>query len=139
LRGDVVVTPITNRTERFRPGGELFLDDRPVTIASSRPLKDAFVIRFEGVDDRNAAEALRGKLLTASPLVGDDDELWAHEVIGAEVRERTGRSLGPVVAIEANPAHDLLVLDSGALIPVVFVVEHHDGVIVVELPEGLLE
>ena len=139
LRGEVVVKPITNRNERFEKGAELFLDDRAVTIASSRPLKDTFVIRFDGVDDRNGAEALRGKLLTAPPIDGDDDELWAHDVIGAEVHDRAGAVLGRVVAVEANPAHDLLVLDNDALVPVVFVVSHDADVVVVDPPDGLLE
>ena len=139
LRGEVVVKPITNRTERFATGSELFLDDHVVTIASARPLKDSFVVRFDGVSDRNGAEALRGKLLTAAPIEGDDDELWAHDVIGAEVHDRAGAVLGRVVAVEANPAHDLLVLDSDALVPVVFVISHGDGVVVVDPPEGLLE
>ena len=140
LRGEVVVTPITNRIERFVAGAQFFLDDQPVTIATSRPLKDAFVVRFDGVGDRNGAEALRGKVLTAPPLdhAGGDD-LWAHEVIGAEVRDRDNVVLGRVTAIEANPAHDLLVLDSDALVPVVFVVSHEPGLIVVDLPEGLLD
>jgi 16S rRNA processing protein RimM len=140
LRGEVVVKPITNRTERFQAGAQLFLDDeRAVTIASARPLKDSFVVRFDGISDRNAAEALRGKLLTAAPIAGAEDELWAHDVIGAAVHDRAGVVLGRVVAVEANPAHDLLVLDNDALVPVVFVVSHGDGVIVVDPPEGLLE
>ena len=139
LRGEVVVKPITNRTERFQTGAELYLDDEAVTIASSRPLKDSFVVRFDGVSDRTGAEALRGKLLTAPPIAGDDDELWAHDIIGAEVHDRAGAVLGRVVAVEANPAHDLLVLDNDALVPVVFVVSHGDGVIVVDPPAGLLE
>ena len=47
--------------------------------------------------------------------------------------------LGRVVSVEANPAHDLLVLDRGPLIPMVFVVEQDPEVVVVELPEGLLD
>ena len=66
-------------------------------------------------------------------------ELWVHELIGAEVRDRAGVVLGRVVSVEANPAHDLLVLDRGPLIPMVFVVEQDPEVVVVELPEGLLD
>jgi len=68
-----------------------------------------------------------------------DDELWVHEVVGAEVHDRSGATLGHVVAVEANPAHDLLVLDGGTLVPMVFVVEQRDGVVVIDPPEGLLE
>jgi 16S rRNA processing protein RimM len=47
--------------------------------------------------------------------------------------------LGHVVAVEANPAHDLLVLDDKRLIPIVFVASHEDGVVTVDVPEGLLD
>jgi len=68
-----------------------------------------------------------------------DGELWVHQVIGAEVRDKAGARIGVVDAVQANPAHDLLVLDSGALVPMVFVVDHEDGVVVVDLPDGLLD
>ena len=44
-----------------------------------------------------------------------------------------------MTAVEANPAHDLLVLDSGALVPMVFVVEQRDGVVVIDPPDGLFD
>lgn len=140
LRGEVVVVPVSNRPERFRPGGRLWLDGEPVTIRGVRGHGRAYIVAFEGVDDRHAAERLRGKVLTGEPPgAPPEGELWVHEVVGAEVRDRSGRVLGRVVAVEANPAHDLLVLDGGALVPMVFVVEHTRDVVVVEVPEGLLE
>ena len=141
LRGDVVVTPVSNVPERFATGSTLWVDDRPLLIVSSRPNQHRFVVRFEGVDDRDGADALRGKLVEAEPLAEPpaDGGLWVHELIGSEVRDRAGESVGHVVAVEANPAHDLLVLDSGALVPMVFVVDHEPGVVVVDLPDGLLD
>jgi 16S rRNA processing protein RimM len=62
-----------------------------------------------------------------------------HEVVGADVRDRAGTPLGTVVAVQANPAHDLLVLDGGALVPMVFVVEHGEGVVVIDAPDGLFD
>jgi len=44
-----------------------------------------------------------------------------------------------VIAVETNPAHDLLVLDDGALIPIVFVVDQEPGVVIVDVPNGLLD
>jgi 16S rRNA processing protein RimM len=45
-----------------------------------------------------------------------------------------------VVSVQANPAHDLLVLDSGALVPVVFVVgEPADGRLRIDPPQGLFD
>ncbi len=139
LRGEVHVVAVTNVDERFAPGSRLVVGDRPVVVASARPAGSGFVVRFEGVDDRDAAEALRGAIVRAEPLDGSDDQLFAHEVIGAEVRDRDGARLGTVAAVQANPAHDLLELDGGALIPAVFVVAREQGVLVVDLPEGLLD
>ena len=114
-----------------------------LVIASSRPHQGRVLVRFAGIDDRTSAEALQGLELTAAPLGAevelDDDELWVHEVVGAEVQDRSGETVGRVVAVEANPAHDLLVLDGGALVPMVFVVDQRDGVVVIDPPEGLFD
>jgi 16S rRNA processing protein RimM len=140
LRGEVVVVPITNQPARFEIGAHLWCGARELVIATSRPHQQNHLVRFEGIDDRNDAEALRGALLTAeSSGPAPDGEVWVHEVIGAEVRDRTGRALGRVAAVEANPAHDLLVLEDGTLIPMVFLVGHDSDVVVVDLPDGLLD
>jgi 16S rRNA processing protein RimM len=94
-------------------------------------------VHFAGVDDLDGAEALRGVVLSAAPLEAGDDP-WVHELIGCEVRDTTGRALGTVTGVEANPAHDLLVLNGGALVPMPFVVEHSPGLVVIDPPEGLL-
>ena len=97
-------------------------------------------MQFAGVHGRDEAEALRGKSVQAVALdLAPEGELFVHDVIGAEVRDRTGARIGRVESVQANPAHDLLVLDSGALIPSVFVVESEPGVVVVDLPDGLLD
>jgi 16S rRNA processing protein RimM len=140
LRGEVIVTPVSNVAERFVPGSTLWVDGRPYVVATSRPNQHRYVIRFAGVDDRNAAERLRNKVVEAEPLAeAPDGELWVHELIGSEVRDRAGAVLGSVVAVEANPAHDLLVLDGGALVPMVFVIAAEGGVVVIDPPDGLLD
>ena len=140
LRGEVHVVAVTNRPERFARGSKLFVGDRELVIESSRPSGSGWVVQFAGVGDRNAAEGLRGSTVYGEGA-GDapDGELWVHEVIGAEVRDKSGARIGVVDAVQANPAHDLLVLDSGALVPMVFVVDHEPGVVVVDLPDGLLD
>ena len=116
---------------------------RELTVREFRWMNSHPVVFFEGVDDRTAAEALQGLELTAAPLGDevelDDHEVWVHEIVGAEVRDRSGEAIGRVAAVEANPAHDLLVLDDGALVPMVFVVEQRDGVVVIDPPDGLFD
>ena len=140
VRGDVMLTLTTDRTERADPGTVLYAGERSLLVEESRPHQGRFIVHFAGVDTREAAEELRGVVLTADPLAGADaDDLWAHELIGSVVVDRGGTELGSVVAIEANPAHDLLVLDGGGLVPMVFVVEQRPGVVTVDPPAGLLD
>ena len=146
LRGEVAVTFLSDRPERVAPGSVLSARSersdaaaRDLVIAESRRHQQRWLLRFEGVDDRDAAAELTGLVLFAPELPGHDEELWVHELVGAEVVDAHGRALGTVAAIEANPAHDLLVLESGALVPVTFVTEHEAGRVVVDVPEGLLD
>lgn len=140
IRGEVVVELVTNRPQRVAVASELFAGDRRLVVERSRPHHDRFIVAFEGVVDRNAAEAFRGAVLCAEPLDElPDEELWLHELIGAEVFDTAGVSRGRVVAIEVNPAHDLLVLDSGALVPLPFVVDPGPERVVVDPPAGLFD
>jgi len=137
------VTFSSNRPERSAPGSVLFAGERELAVRTSRPHQGRVLLTFTGVDDRSAAEALLGVELTAEPLAGDGElderEVWVHKVFGAEVLDRAGTVMGRVTAVEANPAHDLLVLDGGALVPMVFVVEQRDGAVVIDPPDGLFE
>lgn len=141
IRGEVIVALLTDRTERVAVGSVLTTAaGRALEVARSRPQPqpDRWIVAFDGVGSREDAEALRGELLYAEPIE-DDSVLWIHDLIGSEVVDAGGRPLGHVESVEANPASDLLVLESGGLIPLRFVVEHAPGRLVVDLPEGLLE
>jgi 16S rRNA processing protein RimM len=68
--------------------------------------------------------------------------IGAHGLRGevvVELWDSTGSQVGTVVAVEANPASDLLVLDGGALVPMCFVTEKQAVRLTVDLPPGLLE
>jgi 16S rRNA processing protein RimM len=138
IRGEVIVRLTSDRTERLDRGAVLESDRGPMIVVASRPHQRDWIVAFEGVRDRNDAEGLRGVVLRAEPL-DDPDALWVHELVGARVVEMNGTDRGTVTAVEANPASDLLVLDSGALVPLRFVVAREPGRVVVDVPEGLFE
>jgi 16S rRNA processing protein RimM len=140
LRGDVVVSLSTNRTERLAPGSVLSTEDgRPMRVVRSTPHGNRFIVTFEGLSGIDDAEGLRGTELFAPPLA-DPDELWVHELIGAEVVDADGTVLGTVESVQENPASDLLVLQDGGLIPLRFVVSNDPGVrVTVVVPDGLLD
>ncbi|GIU83925.1 MAG: ribosome maturation factor RimM [Acidimicrobiales bacterium] len=140
LRGEVVVSLVSNRSERTVAGCEFRIagTERSLVVKAARPHKRRWLMQFEGVTDRDGAERLRGVVLLARPI--DDPEAdWVHEMIGAHVVTRDGSSVGAVVAVQANPASDLLVLESGTLIPLTFVVQIAGDRIVVDTPPGLLD
>ena len=96
-------------------------------------------IGCDHVTKRFAAEALAGRTLYGEALE-DPQAIWVHELIGSSVvEEGTGIERGRVVSVLANPAHELLELESGALVPIVFVRSCMDGVTVVDVPDGLFE
>jgi 16S rRNA processing protein RimM len=144
LRGQVVVELVSNRPERVAPGSVLLgSTGRRFEISSSArhgPVggRERWVVAFAGVASREAAEALRGTVLTADPIV-DDDTLWVHDLIGAELVDPDGGPLGTVVSVQANPASDLLVTGSGALVPLRFVTRTGPGRLTVDAPPGLFD
>jgi 16S rRNA processing protein RimM len=143
LRGEVVVSLSTNRDERVAPGTELVLDGeggRVLTVLTSTPFTHRWIVQFDGVYDRNASEDISHRDLYAEPL-DDPDALWVHELVGREVVDQTGVNRGPVTAVEANPASDLLVLASGALVPMRFVVSNdaEANTVTVDVPDGLFD
>jgi len=139
LRGEVVVTLVTNRLERVSPGAVVYAGERALTVMRSAPIKDRFVVQFRGVESREDADALHGQVLSADPI-DDPDEVWVHDLMSAVVVDQHGVERGRVVSIEANPASDLLVTDAGALVPARFIVAVQANERVdVDVPEGLFE
>jgi len=147
LRGEVVVTLSTNVTERLDPGTELVAGERSprtLTVVSSKPHQHRWVVVFEGVASREDAEALHGLTLFAEPFDdGDPETIWIHDLLGrqvVEVVDGADRVRGTVTAVIDNPASDILELDSGALVPLRFVIDHATpGRLVVEVPLGLFD
>lgn len=141
VRGDVFVDLVTDRHERLAAGSRLYVAGEWMVVAASARAGTRWRVHFRGVDDRTAAERLTGATLRAEPLPAaqGDDTLWVHELIGSRVVDTTGAPCGVCVAVVANPAHDLLELDTGALVPVVFVVSVADGVVVIDPPDGLFD
>lgn len=138
LKGEVYVDLVTDRSERLDVGSELVANGRVLTVRTSKPVQGRWLVNFVGVEDRTSAEALTNVELRAEPL-DDPSAVWVHELIGSRVVERNGTDRGVCVGVIANPAHDLVELESGALVPVVFVVSCEDGVTTIDPPAGLFE
>jgi 16S rRNA processing protein RimM len=126
--------------ERLDAGSVLSTERGNLTVEWARPFQDRWIVQFEGYVDRSQAERLRGVELEAES-VEIPGKLWVHDLVGATVFDVHGTELGSVSAVEANPASDLLVLETGGLIPLRFMTESDAtaGTLVVDIPEGLLD
>lgn len=142
VKGDVFLVLSTDRDERAGVGSKLWVRDRWLTVAQSSNSNGKWRVHLDGVDDRNEAETLSGTKVYAEPL-DDPDALWVHHLIGGSVVEVGGAERGRCVSVIANPAADLLELDSGALVPVTFVTSVDTTgaapVVTIDPPDGLFE
>ena len=139
LKGQVLVDLWSDRVERLAVGETLHSERGPLVIAASAAHQARFIVSLEGVSTREAAERLRGVVLSA-PRIEDDSVIWIDQLFGAQVVDAAGVMRGVVVDVEANPASDLMVLDSGALVPLTFVVSlDANQRVVIDPPDGLFE
>lgn len=145
VRGHIYLKLSTDRAERVAPGARLWAGEW-FEVESSQPMfntgPDRWVVVLKGIIDRNRAESLVNRVVYAEPI-DDPEAVWVHQVIGSRIVSIDGTGHGRCVAVIANPADDLLELDSGALVPVRFV-EHvrlgDEGYIcTIDAPEGLFE
>jgi 16S rRNA processing protein RimM len=155
VKGEVAVEVRTDDPDsRFAIGSSLRTDPAergPLTVVRSRPHSGRLLVLFEGVADRDAAESLRGTLLTVdsadSRPLDDPDEFYDHELMGLEVVTLDGSPVGEVTDVLHPPGPDLLVVgreDGGeVLVPfvrdIVPTVDVPAGRLVVDPPPGLLD
>jgi 16S rRNA processing protein RimM len=122
----------------------------PITIAGVHWHSGTLLLRLEGVDSREAAEAVRNTELVVPvaelPEIEDPDSYYDHQLVGLTARLSDDAVLGEVTAI-LHEAQDLLVVrrvEGGeVLIPfvsaIVPTVDLDGGFVVVDPPEGLLD
>jgi 16S rRNA processing protein RimM len=74
------------------------------------------IAKLVGVDDRSAAEALQGAYVGATreamPATGDDEYYW-DDLVGLDVQNAKGESLGKVASLISAAANDVMVVQEG--------------------------
>ncbi len=146
LKGEVVVSWVTNLVDERTRAGSRYRVASPgsagaeewLTVATARPHQDRWLIRFDGVTDRSAADRLRGSTLEAEPIESEG-QVFVHELVGKVLVDQHGTEHGAVAALVANPASDLLELGDGRLVPLAFYQDHDDQRVRVDVPAGLLD
>ena len=90
LRGEVVVDLTSNVEERLAKGAQLFTDPdgaSSITIVSAKPHQGRWLVRLDGVGDRNAAEAVGRPRLYGAPV----DDPYSSQLLAAPRRLFLGR------------------------------------------------
>jgi 16S rRNA processing protein RimM len=159
-KGEIFVWPLTDRPEEvFAAGREVILgdedgraDEEPalLVVEETREFKRGLLVKFEGVETRDAAEALAQRyLLLPLEALGppEEGELYYHQLLDAEVVTTEGVVVGRVCEVyETEPAHLLEVQGTDGkrrLVPfterIVASVDASARRVVIDPPPGLLE
>lgn len=114
VRGEVRLKLFGESADALRAFSSFEAGDRRLTLKSVRPANQGAVATFAEVNDRSAAEALRGTLLTvprsALPPLGEG-EYYHHDLIGLPCVADDGSAVGQVVAVENFGAGDILEIE----------------------------
>ena len=141
-KGEVRVKTFTLAPDNLAAYGPLSTDDgRSLSVASLRTGKPGeAIVRFDGVGDRNAAEALRGCQLsvprTALPAP-DADEFYHADLVGLEVEDSASVSLGRIRALHNFGAGDVMEVETPAG-ATEFIPFNSDIVLKVEIPTRIV-
>ncbi|MGW1197372.1 ribosome maturation factor RimM [Streptomyces sp. NPDC002536] len=155
IKGEVTVEVRTDEPElRLGPGAVLATDPAgtgPLTIESGRVHSGRLLLRFAGVGDRTAAEALRNTLLIAEvdpdETPEDPEEFYDHQLMDLEVVTVDGTVVGRITEISHLPSQDLFIVErpDGGEVMIPFVSEIVTEIdldaqrAVVDPPRGLLD
>lgn len=145
--------PDSDNPDRFSPGSVVYArpergkaglrrhDRLQLTVSTVRGDSTFPIVAFEGVDDREGAEALRGLLLEvpadALPAL-EEGEFYPFELIGLDARDEAGVVRGRVEDVLDNPAHPLLVVAAADASKEIFVPFVADAVPHIAVDEGYL-
>ena len=156
LKGEVKVISSTDFEEqRFEKGTELLITRgnqvvKEVTVESYRTHKNNLLVKFVGIDSIEEAEKLKNlQIRIDSENIGEleENEYYFHEIIGCEVFDENGKSLGEISEILTPGANDVWVIKTQngkeILIPyiedVVKKIDVENKKIDIEVMEGLID
>lgn len=156
VRGELRVRLMTEYPERIAKLKTVYLADSPdaakptpYAVKGMRMNGDYGLLRLGGIEERNAADRLRGLIVLvdmehAVPL--EEGEFYLYQLIGLSVQTVEGEALGRLEEVLETGANDVYIIDSPRygeiLIPAtdetIIKTDVAAGIMTVKLPEGLL-
>ena len=122
IRGEVKVKPLTDFPDRFN-GLERILLEMPDGSVESRELELSkfaggnVILKMTGVDDRNAAEKLKGSYVCvtqAETVPLEEDTFYIFDIEGMDVFDLSENRVGSIARVEQFPANDVIVVGATA-------------------------
>jgi 16S rRNA processing protein RimM len=140
----LLVQPYNAGSEGLTRVRRMWLAGREYEVSRAERVNLGYLVALRGVDDRDAADALRGQEVVvdrAELPPPDDGEVYAVDLIGFTVVDAQGRERGVVEDLEEAGPQDLLRLKGGMLVPLGLVreVQMEARKLIVDAPEGLFE
>jgi 16S rRNA processing protein RimM len=115
LDGSFVVEQASEDPATFAVGAELWVDDEPTRVTGARKARGRPVVRLDRPVPRGAA--LTVPVARLPPAA--EGSYYVFQLVGLEVEEEGGRTLGRVADVAPGVANDVLELDSGLALPMV--------------------
>lgn len=150
LKGELKVYCYTDKKEQFEELDQIWLQDKKYPVQKARYQGNVVILKLQGIDDRNQAEAQRNKgvyIEEADLAQLPEGTYYVRDLIGSTVIDEDGTLLGQLSDVIQNSAQDLYEVNTkekkSILIPAVkeFIldIDMQEKIIQVKLPEGLLE
>jgi 16S rRNA processing protein RimM len=152
VHGEIILDLHTDFPERLRSGKKLFIGEehKPMTLSGARPHAKGMLLKFTGIDTPEDAGQLRNQwvYVKAAELPRlPEGKIYQHELLGFDVVDERGNSLGNLVEIIETGANDVYVVrnESGkeillpAISSVILETDLTRRVMRVHLLEGLVD
>ncbi len=142
-KGELAAHPLTSQHDRLKT---VFVNEKPMEVENTWMHGDHLIFKFQGVDSISDAEKLAGAEVSIpfeQRAELSDDEVYQSDLIGCEVFDKTGRSLGVVSDFQETGGTPLLQVGTDLLIPfansICTEIDPANKKIIVNLPDGLLD
>jgi len=152
IKGDIRIKSFTADPEAISDYGPLYdkTGSQTYDLQVTGQAKGQLTARMKGINDRTAAEKLRGlQLFIPRDILPapQDDEFYFSDLIGLRAEDLEGNALGTIRSVDNFGAGDVLEIGGGVpgdlMVPftkdTVPRVEIDKGLVIINLPDGLLD
>ena len=145
VAGEVKIDVWLDSPQFLKSFKRCFIDRREVKLLSARVHKGFLIVKLEGVEDVNAAMALKGRtvFIDRADARLPKGAFFLQDIIGASVVDESGSEIGKLADVMETPASNVYVVkgEREHLIPAVpeFILstDAENGIITVHLIEGM--